>query len=188
MKKFFIPVILGTARVDRKSHAAAKFVQNEIGKHEAVETELIDVKEHVQLPTTPPWGKGGANEVPTKWKEIAERADGFIIVSPEYNHGYPGELKLLLDSLCDEYKRKPVALCGVSSGIFGGARLLDHIKPVLIELKMIPIRDALYFTNIEDAFTEDGEIKEYESFSKRTTSMLEELLFFARALREGKES
>lgn len=59
------------------------------------------------------------------------RADGLVIVSPEYNHGYPGEMKLMLDQLYKEYNRKPVGICGVSSGALGGARMVEQLRLIL---------------------------------------------------------
>ena len=187
MQKPFIPVILGTARKGRQSEAPAQFVFSELQQRDDIETEFVDVRDHVsELATVPPWGEGGANENSTKWKEIASRADAFIFVLPEYNHGYPGELKLLFDSLYDEYFKKPVALCGVSAGIFGGSRVVDHIKPALIEAKMVPIRSAMYFGQVKSVF-KDGVPIDSEEQQKRLNGVLEELLWYASALKKERE-
>lgn len=189
MEKVFIPVLLGTGRIDRLSEHAAKFVVSEVGKNEKIETKLIDVKEYGYTVTVPPWGTGGADETPTPWKEIMARADGLIIVTPEYNHGYPGELKMLLDSLYDEYEKKPVLLCGVSGGGLGGARMVEHIKPVLIELKMVPMRSALYFSNVKKLFNTEGTMQEKsqeEVYEKQVSDALTELLWYAETLKKGR--
>ena len=185
MEKIFIPVLLGTGRIDRASEGVANFVINEIVKNKKVETKLIDVKECRYTVSTPPWGKGGANEKSTQWKEIMTRADGLIIVVPEYNHGYPGELKLMLDSLYAEYEKKPVLLCGVSSGRLGGARVVDHIKPVLIELKMVPTQSALYFSGVGKLFDETGSIND-DTYAKRVSDSLVELLWYAESLKRAR--
>lgn len=182
MEKFFIPILLGTAREDRSSENVAKFVLSEVEKDEQIETQLVDVRTMDYTATIPPWGKGGADEKPTKWKEIMSKADGLIIVTPEYNHGYPGELKLVLDSLYAEYEKKPVALCGVSSGGLGGARVVDHIKQVLIELKMVPIREALYFSNVSKLFDDMGIIQN-GTYSERVNKTLVELIWYTKALK-----
>ena len=158
---------------------------SEVGKNESIETELIDVKDFKYTETIPPWGKGGADETPTKWKEIMTRADGLIIVVPEYNHGYPGELKLVLDSLFDEYEKKPVLLCGVSSGGWGGTRVVDHLKQVLVELKMVPTRSALYYPGVKKLFDEQGAIQG-EGHSERVSDALVELLWYAKALKDAR--
>ena len=188
MEKLFIPVVLGTAREGRASEAPARFVFEELKKQEGIETEFVDVRDHVTSPvTTPPWGVGGANEKATPWKDIATRADAFILVLPEYNRGYPGELKLLLDSLFDHYDKKPVGLCGVSAGMFGGGRVLDHIKPVLVELKMTPIRSVLHFPKVKEAFDEKGNVVDEEN-KERAKQMFADLIWYARALKEKRES
>lgn len=183
----FIPVLLGTARTNRNSEKAAKFVHAELAKQDGVETQLVDVASMGYSQTVPPWGEGGADEHPTEWKEIMTRADGLIIVTPEYNHGYPGELKMALDSLYDEYEKKPVGICGVSKGHFGGARVVDHIKQVLIEFKMVPARNAMYFSKIKEAFDEDGNPTD-EKLAERLNKVFEEVLWYARALKPAREN
>ena len=153
-------------------------------ENENIVSELIDVKDHLYTITTPPWGEGGADKSKTKWKEIMEHADALVIVTPEYNHSYPGELKLLLDSLYEEYEKKPVGVCGVSAGGLGGARVALHIKQVLIELKMIPARNSVYFSNVKDLFNESGTIKD-TSYGERVGTMLEEIFWYTSALRKG---
>lgn len=177
-----IPVILGTGRTDRRSAGVAQFVHDQLAARDGVETQLVDVKAHAPQLTTPPWGAGGADAEPTEWKRIAEQAHGFVIVTPEYNHGYPGELKLLLDALYDEYKHKPVGVCGVSSGHLGGARVVDHIKPVLIEFSMVPTRNAGYFASVKELFTDAGELKDPETHAERLEKMFAEIEWYGRAL------
>ena len=81
------------------------------------------------------------------WSKAMSEADGLIIVSPEYNHGYPGELKLCLDQLYDQYAKKPVAIIG-ASGKLGGGRMVEQLRQVVIELRMVPMNGAVYFTKI----------------------------------------
>lgn len=182
--KFNIPVLLGTARSGRASEDVAHFVCQKLSENKNIVSELIDVKDHLYTITTPPWGEGGADKSKTKWKEIMEHADALVIVTPEYNHSYPGELKLLLDSLYEEYEKKPVGVCGVSAGGLGGARVALHIKQVLIELKMIPARNSVYFSNVKDLFNESGTIKD-TSYGERVGTMLEEIFWYTSALRKG---
>ena len=180
MSTTHIPVVIGTAREGRQSEAIAEAIVQVIGEIDSVTTELVDVKDHVaEAVTVPAWGSGGANEHPTKWKEIVQNAQALILVIPEYNHGYPGELKLLLDSLWEEYKGKPVGLVGVSAGTLGGARVVDHIKPVLIELYLQPMKEAaVYISNAKEAVADDG------SFTDQKT--VEYVTKMVRAL-EGKK-
>lgn len=181
MESLHTPVVLGTARQDRKSAQVAELVSSVIAEHDGMSSELVDVRDHVTTAVTvPPWGVGGADEQSNAWQDIMQRSQALVLVVPEYNHGYPGELKLLLDSLYEDYKGKPVGLVGVSTGSLGGARVIEHIKPVLIELGLHPIRDAVTFMKVGDAFAEDGSLIN-ENFIDYITSMLDELRVTAAA-------
>ena len=174
MSKLFIPVVLGTAREGRSSEAAAKFVHAEVvaAGHD---TELVDVRGHMFGETIPNWLPNEEKKTKTKaWRDIATRAHAFIIVTPEYNHGYPGELKLLLDSAMEEYKGKPLAIIGVSAGGLGGARMVEQLRLVSIELGMRPTKGAVYFSGIRALFGADGAIAD-ESYKKRVADLLTEL-------------
>lgn len=163
----YIPIILGTGRKGRESERVAEFVLSELKKRE-IETEIIDARDYAYCITEAEHPKF------TEYKEKAIRASGFIIVSPEYNHGYPGELKILLDSLYDEYVRKPVGLAGVSIGTIGGARMMEQLKLVCHELGMIVIHTPLYFPKIKEATTVEN---------KNITKFLDELLWFTEKLK-----
>jgi NAD(P)H-dependent FMN reductase len=175
MDTLSLPVILGTARSGRESKRAAAFIVNQLREDERFTPQLVDVRDHAPSVTVPPWGEGGANEQPTQWQHIARDAHGFIIVTPEYNHGYPGELKLLLDALFEEYQNKPVGICGVSGGGFGGSRVVDHIKPVLIEFGMVPTQTSMHVSNVDEALTEDGADRAQMDLAKPLTKMCSEL-------------
>src|SRR3989338_3025803 len=114
MAKMFIPVILGTAREGRQSEKVAALVFKEAGR--VFDTELVDVRDF-RISATDNTQKSALAK---KLSEKAERADGFIIVSPEYNFSYPGELKMMLDMLYQQYEKKQVGFCVVSAGNFGG--------------------------------------------------------------------
>lgn len=173
----YIPIILGTAREGRFSDRVAKFVVSEVAKA-SLETELLDVRDYRIVATD----KTGVSLQAKKLKEKILKADGLIIVSPEYNHGYPGELKMMLDMLYDEYFYKPVGLCGVSMGGLGGARLVEQLRQVVIELHMVPIENAVYFSNVRALFDDSGAIND-PSYSKRMESFLKELVFYAKTLK-----
>src|SRR5256885_10478128 len=92
-RPLFIPVILGTTRKGRASDSVAKFVYEEFSKRAGVETELIDIRD-IKLPTD----DAGEAIKDSKFSAQMSRADGLVIVTPEYNHGYPGMLKHVLDT------------------------------------------------------------------------------------------
>ena len=179
----FIPILLGTAREGRRSENAAKFVLKEAAKDGRFETQLIDVRDFLVAAKTE---SAMSREKSKEWSEIMTRADGLIIVSPEYNHGYPGELKMMLDELYDEYNRKPVAICGCGAGL-GGGRMVEQLRLVAIELKMVPVNSAVYFSNIKTLFDENGNINDPAAYSERLKKLFDELMWYTEALKTARE-
>src|ERR1051325_2018150 len=121
-RPLFIPVILGTVRKGRASENVAKFVFEQVKRRAGVETELLDIRDF-----NFPADDAGEQIKDAKFSEACGRADGFVIVTPEYNHGYPGMLKHVLDSNLKEYIHKAVGICGVSAGGFGGTRVIEAL-------------------------------------------------------------
>ncbi len=183
MDKLFIPILLGTARDERESEKVAKFVFDQFSKNTKIKTELIDIRNFALSETTPSWVE---SPIIAEWRETLTKADGLIIVAPEYNHGYPGELKLLIDSALKEYEKKPVAICGVSSSAIGGARMMQHLIPTLSKLGMIPIKDAAYFSVVKELFNQKGKIKNKQKWQKILKKIFDELLWYAKVLKEGR--
>lgn len=175
-ESLYIPVIIGTGREGRKTPIVATFVAEQ-AKAFGFEAELFDVTDFATVVTS------NSDEAQERWKVIAEKAAGFIIVVPEYNHSYPGELKLLLDKAYDEYNHKPVGLCTVAAGGIGGTRVAESMLPVFNAFKMITLRDAVYFTAINSHITENATMKpeSMELFAERLHPMLTELQAYAHA-------
>jgi NAD(P)H-dependent FMN reductase len=182
MQKPFIPLILGTGRQGRESEKVANYVFGKMQK-QSIETELIDVRDFATLFTVPPWEENPATK---KWRDIAARADAFVLVFPEYNHGYPGELKMLLDQAQKEYFHKPVLLCSVSSGAFGGVRAADHLLPVLRDLKLTPLKESLIFPQVKTLFAKSKSELD-ELYEKKFADAMGMLLAYAESLRTLRE-
>src|SRR5262245_5675970 len=108
-----IPVILGTVRQGRMSAHAARFMVDHLATKRGVETELIDI---ATLPLTT--ADAGEATKDAALSATLTRADGLVIVSPEYNHSFPGMLKHVLDGYLKEYLHKAVGVVGVSAGTF----------------------------------------------------------------------
>lgn len=173
----YIPIILGTARQGRRSENVAREVLD-FAKTLEIETELLDVRDFPQRYTQEP------TEKMKEWQTKAERADGYIVVTPEYNHGYPGELKMFLDHVYKECNRKPIGFVGVSDGVLGGARGIEQLRLVAIEFQMIPLRTAVYFRNVLELFDEQKKLKDPADWRKRLGLLFDECLWYARVLRE----
>jgi NAD(P)H-dependent FMN reductase len=180
-RPLFIPVILGTARQGRESEHAARFVFEQTKKRAGVETELIDVR---TLPMR--LDDAGEQMKDPAFSATIERCDALIIVTPEYNHGYPGLLKHALDMNLKEYIHKAVGICGVSAGPFGGTRVIEQLLPVMRELGLVTIFEDVNFGKVRSLFDESGKLLE-QNYVRRLDNFLNELIWMARVLRHGRE-
>jgi NAD(P)H-dependent FMN reductase len=180
-RPLFIPVILGTVRKGRRSLDPAQLLTRELGKRTGVETELIDI---AQLPL--PTNDAGEAIKDAGFSARMERADALVIVSPEYNHGYSGLLKHVLDSCLKEYIHKAVGIVGVSAGPFGGSRVIENLLPVMRELGLVTIFWDVNFSNVWKVFSADGALLD-DSYLQSIDQFLKELIWMARTLRQGRE-
>ncbi len=173
----FIPIILGTGRKGRKSKMVADFILKEALKN-GFKSEILDVRKYI-IGITDNTKKSSKA---ISFKKKIEKSDALIIVSPEYNSGYPGELKLMLDMLYQEYNGKPVGFCGVSLGAFGGIKAVEQLKQVALGLKMVLVSNSLYFPKVSELFNKEGKIKD-DLYYKRVFSFLEEVANYAKKLK-----
>ncbi len=169
-----IPIILGTAREGRQSEKVAIYVFG-VAKAKGIETEIIDVRDYRVLETD----NTGTSATAKALAEKIVPADGLIIIMPEYNHGYPGELKMTLDLLFKEYTGKPVGVCGVSNGPVGGARGVQALRLALIGMMMHPVREAVYFANVNDLFDAHDDVKN-KSYDKLVIGLIDAVVKAAR--------
>lgn len=180
-RPLFIPVILGTTRQGRMSAHAAELLSGELGKRPSLETELIDIAE---LPLTT--RDAGESTKDADFSAKMNKSDALVIVSPEYNHGYSGLLKHVLDSCLKEYIHKAVGIVGVSAGPFGGTRVIQNLLPVMRELGLVTIFWDVNFSRVQNVFSADGKLLD-ESFLPRIDKFLKELIWMAKTLRQGRE-
>jgi NAD(P)H-dependent FMN reductase len=180
-RPLFIPVILGTTRKGRMSAYAAQFVFGELQKRPGVTTELIDIAQ-LRIPVD----DAGETTKDPRFAAAMERADAIVIVSPEYNHSFPGLLKHVLDSCLKEYVHKAAGIVGVSAGVFGGARAIENFQPVLRELGLVSIFWDVNFRTIGKVFDREGGLLD-QAYVGRTDKFLKELIWMAKVLRYGRE-
>lgn len=182
--KLFIPLLLGTNRKRRQSEKAARWLFAKMQAHEEIETIFFDAQDF-HLPSDD-YGQEIKERFP-EWRDAVTNADGLVIVTPEYNHGYPGILKSILDLLLKEYIHKPVAFAAVSAQMWGGTRVIENLLPVVRELGLSPTFTDLNFPKIGTKFDEEGEIKE-EIYDKICSDFLTELVWMARTFKHGREN
>ena len=184
MTKLFIPVLLGTNRKERLSIYPAKWLVGEMQKRDDIETVLFDVAEFA-LPQDD-YGQGLKDQFP-EWRDAIIRADGLVIVSPEYNHGYPGSLKAVLDLLLREYVHKAVAFVSVSAGPWGGTRVIEAMVPMVRELGLAVTFADLNFPKVQNTFDAGGKLLD-PAFEKRASGFLDELVWMSTVLKWGREN
>ena len=181
-RPLFIPVVLGTGRKGRASENVARFVLGEVEKREGVETALVDI-----LALEFPNSDAGEALKHAQFSETVARADALILVAPEYNHGYPGLLKHVLDSNLKEYIHKAVGVCGVSAGGLGGTRVIENLLPVLRELGLVTIFWDGNFSGVQRLFDGEGKILD-DTYVRRIDKFLGELIWMSKVLRHGREN
>jgi NAD(P)H-dependent FMN reductase len=163
---------------------AAKWLLGEMAKLPDIETRFFDVADFA-LPHDD-YGQGLKNLFP-EWRDTIIQADGLVIVSPEYNHGYPGSLKAVLDLLLKEYIHKAVAFVGVSAGPWGGTRAIEAMVPMVRELGLSPTFTDLNFPKVQKVFDAEGKLLD-QAFEKRAKDFLDELIWMSRTLKWGREN
>src|ERR1051325_4155794 len=183
---FYIPIICGSTRRDRQSIKVARFVLKKLQERKGVETELLDLlelnfpimEERLHRRDDPPPGL-------KEYGEKIGKADSIIIVTPEYNNGYPGVLKNALDYLLPEYERKPIGIVTVSAGGYGGITCLAQLRLVTLGMGAFPIPENLAVSRVRDSFKEDGTPND-PAYEMRAAAFLDEVLWFAEAIADRK--
>jgi NAD(P)H-dependent FMN reductase len=182
-----IDVILGSTRGDRFSERAGRWVAEGLSARDDMEIELVDLRDHPL-----PFFDGISpirtlREYPTpeieRFGNTIDRADGFVILMPEYNHGYPAVLKNAIDHTWVEWRRKPVTFVGW--GNVGGARAIEQLRLVMVELEMAPLRHAVHI--LPDVLVPALRAPEFEpsmldALLPKLTLMADDLHWWATAL------
>ena len=184
MDKLFLPVLLGTNRKNRNSMHPARWLVGEMEKRPDIETRLFDVGDF-DLPHDD-YGTEIKDLFP-EWRDAIIKADGLVIVTPEYNHGYPGTLKAVLDLLLREYIHKAVAFVGVSAGLWGGTRVIEAMVPMVRELGLAVTFSDLNFPKVQKTFDAEGKLLD-PAYEKRAQDFLDELIWMSLTLKWGREN
>lgn len=145
MSKPKIAVILGSIRPNRKGAEVATWVVEQARAYGAFDVELVDLKDYplplFDAPASDFW-MPTTNEIAAKWQAKLNEFDGFIIVTAEYNRSVPGALKNAIDWAYKPFIKKAVAY--VSYGSVGGARAVEHLRNIMVELQAVSVRHGLH--------------------------------------------
>lgn len=180
-----LPVLMGTVRNGRRSEWVARAVHARLAQREGVTTRLIDPREW-------PFGNLHAREWemdprPPRVAEFVDemaRADGFVLVSPEYNHSFAGTLKNMLDALYDEWSRKPFAIVSVG-GLSGGLRAAEQLRLVVAGLGGIAIPRSVPVHKVAKTWSAEGPT-DGADWDKRFDGLFDELAWYAHALKNAR--
>jgi NAD(P)H-dependent FMN reductase len=164
------------------SAPAARFIYGQLQKRGDIASELIDIAS-LNLPVD----DAGEAIKDARFSASMEHSDAIVVVTPEYNHSFPGLLKHVLDSCLKEYVHKAVGIVGVSAGSYGGTRVIENLLPVLRELGLVCIFWDVNFGPAQKAFDASGQMVD-PSYIRRTGQFLDELAWMAKVLRYGRET
>ena len=153
-----IQVILGSTRQGRHGDKVANWFMHHAGARDDISVELVDLADW-PLPffdsPVPPAYAPSPDPRTRAWAAKVAEADGYVLVTPEYNHGYPAVLKNALDHLYREWNGKPVGFVGYG-GPGGGVRAVEQLRQVVVELSMFPLRHQVILANAYAAFDDTG--------------------------------
>ncbi|MGV3741348.1 MAG: NADPH-dependent FMN reductase [Burkholderiaceae bacterium] len=176
-----LALIHGSARRHRFGETVMAWAQSVIARQQGLDTEIVDPREYFSF---------AESDAPTTTdlsvlKQRLERADAFIVVTPEYNHGYPAALKTLIDSAYSEWNAKPAGFISYG-GMSGGIRAVEQLRQVFAELHVVTMRDGVSFANVWDQFDRHGKLLHAPRAEKAMETMLSQLRWWANALRAAR--
>ncbi|WP_171164954.1 NADPH-dependent FMN reductase [Streptomyces sp. I05A-00742] len=183
-----LAVIVASTRDGRFGPTVAGWLGTHLAQRDDIEVDVVDLAEH-PLPAqlSPEPGPEDAALLAAVSPKL-ERADAFIIVTPEYNHSYPASLKALIDWHATPWRAKPIAFVSYG-GLSGGLRAIEHLRPVLAELHAVTIRETISFHNPWGAFDANGRHLDEEAGNQAAGAakvLLDQLTWWAVSLREAR--
>jgi NAD(P)H-dependent FMN reductase len=187
-----ILVVVGTTREGRFSEKVAAWLMDRLEARDDLVPELADLRDH-PLPffdqtLAPAYGHRDYAPEVARWAERVEAADGYLMVTSEYNHGYPAVLKNALDHVFPEFNRKPVAFAGYGNA--GGARAIEQLRMVAVELELAPLRHSVHIPGavMLPVMQAEGplDVELFASLDEKLDQAATDLVWWARALTDAR--
>jgi NAD(P)H-dependent FMN reductase len=186
-----IGVILASVREVRRGEPFARWIHGLLSERPGVEVELLDLRDwplppyaHRDSPLVAEKGYAPGT-LERRWGETLAALDGFVIVTPEYNHSFPGQLKNALDAVYAPWNHKPVTFVSYG-GFAAGARAAEQLRLVAVELRMVPVRDEVNVKLAGYAADERGYPAD-PAYVKKGKAAIDDLLWWARVAKDGRE-
>jgi NAD(P)H-dependent FMN reductase len=187
-------IIVGSTRPGRAADAVVPWIVKSAQAHAAFEVEVADLRDWKLPHFAEHFGTIGDFNDPTysdpivkAWNNKVKESDAFIVITPEYNHSVPGELKNAIDTvwLSFGFRNKPVASVGYSGGISGAMRAIEHLAHIFVEAEAVPLRNTVVLPHVRSTFNEAGEPA--DPFATAALDvMLDDLAWWSAALEKGR--
>lgn len=189
-----IALIIASTRTTRFADLIVPWVDHQLRSRQEIELDVIDVRDvalpYYDLPTPPAFARRQyTSEAERALGERIDAAEGFVMVTNEFNHGYSAALKNVLDHYFAEFEHKPVAFVGY--GNVGGARAVEQLRQVVAELSMVSVRESVHVVGMQfPAVREGGQAAAgvFAALEPRMTAMIDHLLWWARALTQARRA
>jgi NAD(P)H-dependent FMN reductase len=189
-----IQAILGSTRKGRFGEKAAAWIMGRLGARDDLVAELVDLRDYpmpfYEQERPPAYGHRDYPPEVGQWADKVDRADGYLVITPEYNHGYPAVLKNALDVVFPEFNRKPITFVGYGNS--GGARAIEQLRLVSIELEMAPLRHAVHIMPALMVSARQAkqpfDIELFASLDDRLQTATTDLVWWAEALARARAS
>jgi NAD(P)H-dependent FMN reductase len=181
-----IQIILASTRTQRRGEPIARWFTELAAARGDLSFELVDLAE-LSLPllanASPPMSIQSRDGAAHQWSQKVAAADGYVVVTPEYNHGYPASLKNALDHLFSEWNRKPIGFVSYGASA-GGVRAVEQLRQVAIELDMVPIRRQIAIARVWAAIDDTGALRQPPI--DEAHALLDDIVWWATTLRTGR--
>ncbi|WP_410870946.1 NADPH-dependent FMN reductase [Nocardia sp. A7] len=177
-----LTVVIGSTRQGRFGPTIASWFVRQAALRDTITVDVVDTA-GIELPHA--FGAATDHHSVAEATEKLSRADAFVVVTPEYNHSYPGSLKNLIDIHHAEWQAKPVGFVSYG-GISGGLRAVEHLRPVFAELHAVTVRDSVAFPNPWGRFDAAGELTAADGADDAAAVMLDQLSWWGEALRAAR--
>jgi NAD(P)H-dependent FMN reductase len=190
MKKTRIGIVISTTREGRFGDKPAAWIRDIAAARGDMEVEIVDLRDYpmplFDEPASPAWAEP-KNEVARRWARKVAELDGFIFVTAEYNRAPPAALKNALDYAYKEFNRKPAAYVGY--GGVGGARAVEQLRLINVELQMAPTRSAVHIggNDFMGLFMQGKSFAELPHLEQSARTMLDEFSWWAQTLKHARE-
>ncbi|EME98482.1 NAD(P)H-dependent oxidoreductase [Streptomyces mobaraensis NBRC 13819 = DSM 40847] len=185
-----LAVIVASTRDGRFGPTVADWLGTHLAERDDIDADVVDLAELPLPARLSPQPDADDAALLGAVSPRLERADAFVIITPEYNHSYPASLKTLIDWHATPWRAKPVAFVSYG-GLSGGLRAVEHLRPVLAELHAVTIRETVSFHSPWGAFDASGRHLDEEAGNRAAGAakvLLDQLTWWAVSLREAREA